>query len=836
VSRDNFITSLSHPARYLGGEVLSIVKNLTLVRFYLALVFPEVYEVAMSHLGIKVLYECLSYRSEIVVERLFAPWLDLMEIMYTEGIEPWSLESGRGLSSFDVIGFSLQYELTYTNFLHILRLAGIPLRRDQRGLCDPLIIAGGPVVVNPEPIADFLDLVVIGEAEELILSLMDLLIQSKDNSWERSALYKKASCIEGIYAPALFVPVYKKNWLIKIESLESSLTKVKRRVVSDFNACLPPIKQILPVIKPVHDRLSIEVARGCTCGCRFCQAGYIYRPVREREPRIIFKAGLTGIMLTGFNELALLSLSTGNYSCIEFLSVALMNVLSNIKVSLSLPSVRIDSLSSELIKQIKRVRKTGFTLAPEVGSEHLRCVINKNLSEKRILDTVGTIFSLGWNLIKLYFMVGLPGEIYEDLISIGRLCSLVADRASSGDKKYKSDHYSSVKPFVHASFGVFVPKPHTPFQWEDQIGLTLIKQRSFLAKNLSDSRIKVKWNSPEQSFLEGIFSRGDRRLSCVLELAVTKGCCFDGWREHLNLSVWLASLVEIGLKPEYFLRVRGLDEVLPWDHIDVGVKKNFFSLERICARIGQYTADCRYGYCYDCGVCDYTVLKPRLTKSVFNVSEICQITSEDSLVFCYFRLKKSGTARFLGHLEMMGQLQRAFSRIGVKVAYSRGFHPHPLLKTDSALPLGIESLVEILEVNLLGYWPTKLLCNYLNKTLPKGLSINDPSYIDHSSKEGAKLMEITYFVRTKVYLKLGLLYFFAQNQDLIIKHDTAKIQCEINLKYVIRSIELVEAGLILVISCDYGWPRLTKILELIFGFHSQEFLKARILKIATQYK
>ncbi|MBI4797903.1 MAG: TIGR03960 family B12-binding radical SAM protein [Desulfarculus sp.] len=432
MQHERLICAVEKPARYVGGEAGGVVKDPGQVRLSLALVFPEVYEIAMSHLGLKVLYESLAPRPELAVERVFAPWTDLMDLMDQEGVPPWSLESGRPLGDFDVIGFSLPYELTYTNLLHMLRLAGVPLRRAERGPGHPLVIAGGPAMVNPEPLADFLDLAVVGEAEELIHPLMDLFLEAKEAGWQRGRLYQEASRIEGVYAPALFEPVYEGGRLMEIRALDPQVPRVRRRIVADLNAHQPPLNVVVPSVKPVHDRVGLEVARGCTRGCRFCQAGYIYRPVRERAPSAVLEAALKALDLTGLEELALLSLSTGDYSCVQELATALMDALAARHVSLSLPSLRVDSLSDQLIEQIKRVRKTGFTLAPEAGSMRLRQVINKDLSEEQIVDTARRVFGLGWNLIKLYFMIGLPTETDQDLAEIGRLCSAVAALSGKG--------------------------------------------------------------------------------------------------------------------------------------------------------------------------------------------------------------------------------------------------------------------------------------------------------------------------------------------------------------------------------------------------------------------
>ncbi len=831
MNREALLTNISHPARYLGGEALCVVKDPAQVRLSLALVFPEVYEIAMSHLGLKVLYEALAPRPEVAAERVFAPWLDLMAVMEKEGLAPWSLESGRPLGDFDVIGFSLPYELTYTNLLAMLRLSGVPLRREERGPGHPLVIAGGPAMVNPEPLADFLDLAVVGEAEELIHPLLDLFIQAKEESWPRERLYRQAMDIEGVYAPALFQPVYQDGRLKEMRALDPAHPVVRRRVVADLAAHPLPVRQVAPTVKPVHDRLGLEISRGCTRGCRFCQAGYIYRPVREREPQQLLEAALTGIAATGLEELALLSLSSGDYTCIEPLAQALMDALEQRKVSLSLPSLRVDSLTGGLVAQIKRVRKTGFTLAPEAGSQRLREGINKDLSEEQILETARTVYGLGWRLIKLYFMLGLPGETDEDIEAIGRLASAVAAQAGWGGKGGKGGKGGG-QPLVHASLGLFVPKPHTPFQWEGQIDLAESRRRLGLAKaGVTDKRAKAKWNAPEQSILEGVLSRGDRRLGRALELALEAGCRFDGWSEELKFETWMAALAQAGLSLEEYLRPRGLEETLPWDHVQTGVSKEFLLAERDKARAGERSADCRKGRCLDCGVCDHKVIKPRLAQGGLTPPAPPPPPGEPTSYV--FRLQKTGPARFLGHLDMMHQLQRAFRRAGLELAHSQGYHPHPLLKADSALPLGVESLAEVLMATVLGRHKPEDLRQRLNQALPQGFSLAE-ARLARPGENVVEPKEVIYLLRAQGGLRQEALQEFqARDQARLTRH-TPKGVKEIDLKEAIRQMELTPAGLTVVVGSAGGRPKPAEILMAVFGLSEEEALAAQAIKVGVR--
>jgi radical SAM-linked protein len=615
--------------------------------------------------------------------------------------------------------------------------------------------------------------------------------------------------------------------LVRVEANAPAPARVRRRVVADLAAHQPPARQVVPLVQPVHDRLGVEIARGCTRGCRFCQAGYLYRPVRERPPDQVRAAVLEGLAATGLEEAGLLSLSSGDYSCIEPLAGALMDELEPRGGSLSLPSLRVDSLSDGLVEQVKRVRKSGFTLAPEAGSQRLRDAVNKQLSEEQILATVRRVYGLGWHLVKLYFMVGLPGETEDDLAAIGRLCSLVADEARAAGRG------RGKKPVVHASLGVFVPKPHTPFQWEAQIGPDEAARRLELARaSLGDRRVKAKWSAPAQSALEGALSRGGREMSRALELAAAKGCRFDGWTEELGFPAWQEALAEAGVRLEACLAARSPERPLPWDHIDTGVTREFLLAERRAAARGLATADCRQGRCADCGVCDHQAIKPRLAGEPEPGGPAPPPARPEERTTYRFRLAKTGPARFLGHLEMINQLMRGLQRAGVHLAYSQGFHPHPLVKTSSALPLGVESLVETLAVTVHGRPHPDELARRVNRALPQGLAVS-AGRRELPGESLAEPDEVTYLVTSPAELDPGRIEEFRRAESRVVVRQTPKGRRDIDLKANLRELTMEDRALRVTVGREGGRPKPAEILTGVFGLSPEEASSARALKIAA---
>lgn len=602
----DILPNVTKPLRYQGNEYNVVKKEWDKVKLRALFAFPDTYEVGMSHLGLSILYHLVNQQSEYLMERVFAPWIDMEEELRKRDLPLFSLESTRPIGDFDCIGFTLQYEMSYTNILNMLNLGRVPLLAKDRKDEDPIIMAGGPCATNPEPLADFIDFFVIGEGEEIILEVLDVLAQNRRDTGgykDRELLFRKLAQIDGVYVPSFFKPVYNaQKKLAKIDSFDENVPSViKKRLVKDLNKSYFPEKPIVPYLEVVHDRIMLEVLRGCNRGCRFCQAGMIYRPVRERNKDILIEQAKTIAKNTGHNEISLTSLSTADHSCIKPVLKEMLDEFQTEKIGVSLPSLRVDAFSVDLAKEIQRVRKTGLTFAPEAGSQRLRDVINKGVTEDDMLEVAEEVFSAGWYQIKLYFMIGLPTETFQDLDGIVDLAYKVLQKGLS----IKKEKGYGKQPKITISVSSFVPKAHTPFQWEGQDEINVLKRKQqYLKEKIKDRRITYNYHEAELSFMEAVFAKGDRRLNQVLLKAWKDGCKFDGWSEHFDFAKWMNAFEEYGIEPARIANNPiNYEDVLPWSHIDMGIRKEFLWQERTKAYNESLTSDCRYDKCSVCGVC-----------------------------------------------------------------------------------------------------------------------------------------------------------------------------------------------------------------------------------------
>jgi radical SAM family uncharacterized protein/radical SAM-linked protein len=751
------------PSRYIGKEFNARYRDWDGAGFRVALVFPDLYEIGMSHHGLHILYSLINAQEGMLADRVYAPDRDLEEMLQQHNGSLFGVESRRSLAEFDLIGITLPYELCYTNILTILALGHIPAHSSARDESHPFVIGGGSGSFNPEPVADFFDAVLLGDGEEAVLEISAVLKRAKEKKLGRRETLAKLAEIAGVYVPVFFVPRYdSQGRLLAVDSLKKGYEKIRRRILPDLESCRIPGKPLVPLVRIVHDRLGIEVARGCTRGCRFCQAGIIYRPVRERTADRVMELAERGMQDGGFEELALLSLSTGDYSCLSPALSRLMDRFVKEYVSVSMPSMRVGTLTPEIMNQIKRVRKTGFTLAPEAGTDRLRKVINKGITEEDLLATCRDASILGWKLLKFYFMIGLPTETEDDVKAIADLVGRAA--RVSADRRLR----------IHVSVATFVPKPHTPFQWERQISMEEAFARiNLLKKHLPKGSFKLNWHDPRQSFLEGVMSRGDRRLSGVIQEAWQRGVRLDAWSEHYTLTVWQDAAKACNIDLEHYLRRRDFSEVLPWQHLDTGVDREFLLAELEKSRAGEYTPDCRVHGCQNCGACDFSEVRPVVqckdksggvggegkdlhhtsagmteTDSGHETATAGRIAAEDSSRHWY-RLfyAKEGDIRFLSHLEVIQVFFQAFRRAGIRLHHTQGFNPVPKASFSPALPVGTESLAEYLDVDLAAEITAEnSFLHRINEQLPQGMRVLSVAEVPDKKKGTAAISRTCYRV------------------------------------------------------------------------------------------
>lgn len=740
----SFITSVAKPGRYTGGESGSVYKDKSAVDVRVAFCFPDTYEIGMSNLGMRILYGCLNELDNVWCERVYAPWTDMEEEMRRRNIPLFTHESGEAVGEFDMVAFTLQYELCYSNVLNMLDLAGIPLHSADRSDDMPIIIAGGHCSYNPEPLADFIDIFSIGEGEESLPELAELYIKMKKNgTYTRETFLKAAACeLEGFYVPSLYHVTYNDDGTIcSIEPEVGVPSKVTKRIIADVDSAYVPTNPVMPNIDIVHDRVTLEVFRGCVRGCRFCQAGFICRPVREKSPETLNAQAKLLCSATGYDEISLSSLSISDYSKVGTLTDDLLSWTNEEKINLSLPSLRADTFTKELMDKISSVRSSTVTFAPEAGSQRLRDVINKNVTEEEILQAASVAYGAGKNKIKLYFMNGLPCETDEDVEGIASVANHVLD------EYYKTPNRNRKQPpQVTLSVACFIPKPHTPFQWEGQNSFDeLERKQKLLSGSIKDRKIRYNYHDARVSHLEAVFARGDRRLGAALEEAHRRQIRFDAWEEFFDLDRWLEVFDFCGIDPAFYAnRTIPDDETLPWDVIDCGVTKDFLLRERHKAYEAATTPSCREK-CSGCGVsklvpaeyCRWCPGHPggdEVEAITGNAEEALvgdellknrQLTNPKPIRAIRVRFEKSGPMLYISHLDLAKCVMRAVVKSKLPVWYSEGFNPIPHLVFSPPLSVGCGGESEILDFKIVSEISDSEIFSRLSEAMPAGITVRE---------------------------------------------------------------------------------------------------------------
>ena len=718
---DRLLAKVEKPSRYLGQEINSVHKDPAGVVLRAGLVFPDLYEVGMAHLGTQILYGLGNELEGVQVERVFLPGQDFLALLRERELPLTTLESRTPLAKCHLLGVTLQSELTYTNILTILQAAGIPLHSSDRLESDPVVLGGGPCVFNPEPLADFFDLFYLGDGEKQWTQMLRVIKGLIESGASRAKRIEALKGMPGVYCPGDFEPAYAPDGTIKELVSKTDGPAVGPSTVESLDILLPAASFIVPFLSPVHDRINIEATRGCTRGCRFCQAGMVYRPTREKEAQALLQAVDGALHLTGYEDIALTSLSIGDYGPLDEVLEAVMDRYGQDRVSMSLPSMRIGGLTPSVAMQIQRVRRTGFTIAPEAGTERLRKVINKDFTNEEILQTARWVFGHGWEAVKLYFMIGLPSETDEDLDGIVQIVRTIAREAPG-------------KARVTANISPFVPKAHTPFQWVAQDSEPELKRKlNHLQKELRGGKVQVRWSRTDSALLEAILARGDRRVAHVIEAAWRGGAFMDGWEEHFNWKIWSDACVKAGVDPHWYAsRERDTSEILPWDHISCGVSRDYLLSEYEKGLAAEVTPDCREGGCRACGACtpeQISTLPPLRSPETDpelqmpprqEMQEADRPVRRIRIVF-----GKIGDLRFLGHLEMARMFERACRRAGIPLSFTGGYSPKPRITFALSMPTGTEALAEWLDLELTQAWSPEEIRDSLNSQLPSGIIVVD---------------------------------------------------------------------------------------------------------------
>jgi len=746
------LRGIEKPGRYIGGEVNQIKKDPDTVTARVGLCYPDVYEIGMSHIGLKILYEVLNRRPDTAAERVYAPWIDYELGLRRQNERLKTLESGIPLKDLHLLGFTLQYELSYTNLVNVLSLGGIPLRAAERGLDDPVVIGGGPCAFNPEPLAPIMDAICLGDAEYMVEEVLDAVLASKQKRENRTDLWIRLSAIQGVYVPGLYDVHYESDGRVAaVVAKHGAPARVKKRTVMNLDQAPYFTADLVPNIGIVHDRYGVEVQRGCMRGCRFCQAGYIYRPERQRSPETVRSLVREGIKKTGTEEYSLLSLSLGDYNCIEPLLLSLMDEHADKKAAISTPSMRLESVTPAIMDQISRVRKTSFTVAPEAGSNRMRAVINKVIDENVLIEMVSQLFARGWRTLKMYFMLGMPTETQDDLKAIIDLSARCRDAAKRFIKV----------PLLTVNVSSFVPKSHTPFQWSPQVTLKEIEEKQrFLQGEARKAKLQFRRHEASSTVIEGVFSRGDRRVGEALLRAHELGARMDGWQEMHDLPLWDQALSESGIDRNHVnTRRRDVSEVFPWDHLDPGVKKEWLWEDWMHALAEGGVADCSEAPCYDCGVCDHKTIhnvvfpkdepdtKPKhrvkkkyIARSMADLVQLPRAISVKPIAprlpaetvkslakheRLRIRLKfaKRGVQALTSHLELTQAFSRALRRGDVPIVFSAGMHPRMRSQMSAPIPLGALSEHELFDIEVKQPYSGRQLVEAIGTKLPDGLVI-----------------------------------------------------------------------------------------------------------------